>query len=54
MHERGHGFTYEAEQKVRGLARLRRRTHDGAIVFAQDVEPCADIIGMADGRHDPE
>jgi hypothetical protein len=48
------GFGNEAEQIVRGLARLRSGTHDGAIVFAQDLELRADIIGMAHGRHDPE
>ena len=48
------GFGNEAEQIVRGLARLRSGTHDGAIVFAQDLELRADIIGMVHGRHDPE
>ena len=45
---------HEAEQEVRGLACLRRCTHDGTIVFAQDFQPRADVIGVANGRHDPE
>src|SRR3984957_12521017 len=45
-------FRNEAEQVIRGFARLRSRTHDGAIIFAKDFEPRADVIGMADGRHD--
>ena len=44
----------KTEQIVRGLACLRSRSHDRTIVFAQDLEPVADVIGMANRRHDPE
>jgi hypothetical protein len=40
-------FGNEAEQIVSGLACLRRRTHDGAFVFAQELDPRANVIGMA-------
>ena len=44
----------KAEEKVGGLARLRRRADDGAIVLAQHLQPGTDVVGMAHGRHDAE
>ena len=44
----------EGEQIVGGLRRGGRGAHDGAVVLAQHLEPGANIVGVADGRHDPE
>jgi hypothetical protein len=44
----------KAEKEVGGLARLRRRADDGAVVRAQHLQPRADVIGMAYGRQDAE
>src|SRR6185437_4489745 len=41
----------KAKQIIRSLACLRRCTHDGAIIFPQDFEPGADVVGVANGRH---
>jgi len=44
----------ESEDEVGRLARETRRTEYRPVVFPQYRQPRADIIGMADGRHDPE
>src|SRR6266849_7633928 len=44
----------ESKDVVGGLARLRRRADDSAVVLAQDLGPGADVIGMPHGRHDAE
>ena len=44
----------KAEEEVGGLARLRGRADDGAIVLAQHLEPGADVVGVAHRRHDAE
>ena len=42
-------------QQIVGRLRCRRcRAHDRAIVFAQQVDPGADVVGMPHGRHDAE
>lgn len=42
----------ESEQIVGRFGGGARRADDGAVVFAQDVEPGAEIIGVAHRRHD--
>jgi len=44
----------ESEDEVRRLGRCAGGADDGAIVFAQHLQPRADIVGMAHGRHDAE
>ena len=48
------GVGQEAEQPIGRLAGLRGGADDGAIILAQDLQPGADIVGMADGQHDGE
>ena len=48
------GFGTKGEQIVRRLGGGTRRTHDGAIVLAQHLEPRTDVIGVAHRRHDAE
>jgi hypothetical protein len=48
------GVGDEAEQIVRGFARLGSGSHDGAVVFAQNFEPSANVIGVTHGRHNPK
>src|ERR1700677_602718 len=33
---------------------MRRRADDGAAIALQDFQPIADIVGVADSRHDAE
>src|SRR6266436_2802504 len=47
-------FRQESEDVVGGLARLRRRPDDGAILFADHLQPGADIVGVAHRRNDAE
>lgn len=44
----------KAQKKIRRLAGLQCGAENGAVVFAQHVEPNAEIVGVTDGRHDAE
>lgn len=44
----------EGQKPVGGLARLAGGVDDGAIVLAQHFKPGADVVGVPDGRGDPE
>ena len=43
-----------SEQPLGGLAGCACCPRHRAVVFAQDVEPCAEIVGMAHAVHDAE
>jgi hypothetical protein len=48
------GVGPEGKQIVSGLRCGAGGAHDGAIVVAQDLEPGADVVGVAHRRHDVE
>ena len=44
----------EGEQEIGRLGGVGRGADNGAAVVLQDFQPVADIVGVADGRHDAE
>src|SRR5689334_23200538 len=44
----------ERPDELRRLAGVAGSPEDGAMVLAKNIEPCADIVGMPDGRDDAE
>ena len=44
----------EGEQEISRFRCRARGTDHGAVVLAQNVEPGADVVGVADGRHDAQ
>src|SRR3546814_8803749 len=48
------GVRKKGEQPIGGLAVLAGGAHDRAVIFAQHLEPRADVVRVADRRDDAE
>src|SRR3546814_2975323 len=48
------GVRKKGEQPIGGLAGLAGGAHDRAVIFAQHLEPRADVVRVADRRDDAE
>jgi hypothetical protein len=48
------GLIGKLQKEIGCFRGMGRGADDGAAVILQDGQPIADVIGMADGRHDPK
>src|SRR3546814_7258698 len=48
------GIGFEAQDVIRRLRRSTGGAHDRAVILAQHVHPCSNVVGMAYGRRDGE